>query len=71
MTDEGTGLSWYNVDLTIDVPDDAEADTRRLGDLSVTLDMPVEVHIQTVERSIISYLVKPATDFFHRSLREE
>ncbi len=72
VSDEGTGLSWYDVDLTIDVPDNAhQADTRRLGHLSVTPGMPVEVHIQTVERSVISYLVKPATDFFHRSLREE
>lgn len=32
--------------------------------------MPVEVYIQTGERSPLSYLVKPITDYFKKSLRE-
>ena len=45
---------------------------RRLaGHLVLTPGMPVEAHIRTEERSVMSYLVKPVTDFFYRSLREE
>ena len=42
-----------------------------LRELPLTPGMPVEVHIQTGQRSLISYLAKPLTDFFSRSLREE
>ena len=41
------------------------------GDLSLTPGMPVEVHIRITDRSPLSYLSKPLTDFFSRSLREE
>ena len=75
VSDESTGLSWYDVDLSIEVPDTTGGmegdDARQLGHLAVTPGMPVEVHIQTAERSVISYLVKPVTDFFHRALRED
>ena len=40
-------------------------------DLALAPGMPVEVHIRTGERSPLSYLVKPLTDYFARSLREE
>ena len=40
-------------------------------DLVFTPGMPVEVHIRTGERSPLSYLTKPLTDFFLRSMREE
>ena len=40
-------------------------------DLSLTPGMPVEVLMRTVERSPLSYLAKPLTDYFSRSLREE
>ena len=42
-----------------------------LRDLALTPGMPVEVHIRTGERSPLSYLAKPITDYFSRSLREE
>ena len=41
------------------------------ADLALTPGMPVEVHIRTGERSVLSYLAKPMTDFFQRSMREE
>ena len=41
------------------------------GELALTPGMPVEVHIRTGDRSVISYLAKPVTDFFQRSMREE
>ena len=40
-------------------------------DLALTPGMPVEVHVRTGERSPLSYLAKPITDYFSRSLREE
>ena len=39
--------------------------------LALTPGMPVEVHVRTGERSPLSYLVKPLTDYFGRSMREE
>lgn len=33
--------------------------------------MPVEAYLRTGERSPLSYLVKPLTDFFEGSMREE
>ena len=50
---------------------EAPAPHRLVGGLAVTPGMPVEAHIRTADRSIVSYLVKPVTDFFYRSLREE
>ena len=81
VRDAETGLSWYEVQLTMDTPAaDAGAeigarerkDERRMfGHLEVTPGMPVEAHIRTGERSVVSYLVKPVSDFFYRSLRED
>ena len=40
-------------------------------DLELAPGMPVEVHMRTGERSPLSYLAKPLTDYFSRSLRED
>ncbi len=80
VRDAESGLSWYEVELAIgDLVEPgptgaqaAEPDSRRLaGGLALTPGMPVEVHIRTGERLLISYFAKPLTDFFQRSLREE
>ena len=81
VRDAGTGLSWYEVELSMDTPAPDAAvpervahgtDPRRpLGGLPVTPGMPVEVHIRTAERTVIDYLVHPVTNILHRSLREE
>ena len=47
-------------------PDRAPAHTHDLA-----LGMPVEVYLRTGERSPLSHLAKPLTDYFARSLREE
>ncbi len=39
--------------------------------LALSPGMPVEVHIRIADRSPLSYLAKPLTDYFSRSLREE
>ena len=78
VRDEESGLSWYEVELALVAPDggstgagDGSAPDRLFGHLVLTPGMPVEAHIRTEERSVMSYLVKPVTDFFYRSLREE
>ena len=40
-------------------------------DLALAPGMPVEVHLRTGARSPLSYLAKPLTDYFARSLRED
>ena len=81
VRDADTGRSWYLLEVAIGGPVDpdgeafstfAAPDLRRSpGGLDLTPGMPVEVHVQTGERSPISYLAKPLTDYFLRSLREE
>ena len=81
VRDAETGLSWYEVQLTMDAPaadagaeigaGEGKDDRRLFGHLEVTPGMPVEAHIRTAERSVVSYLVKPVSDFFYRSLRED
>ena len=85
--DADTGQSWYHVEITVGRPKESgtsagpdngsgsgngTGDARNsIGDLALAPGMPVEVHIRTGERSLISYLFKPVTDFFRRSLRED
>lgn len=82
VVDEATGISYYEVELTLDelvsVANgketqivETDSSVRSLGGLNITPGMPVEVHIRTTDRTVISYLVKPVSDFFYRSLREE
>ena len=80
VRDLESGVSWYEVQLALERSADrpasgeGEDDAPRRGavrDLALTPGMPVEVHIRTAERTLISYLAKPVTDFFRRGLREE
>jgi HlyD family secretion protein len=63
--DAKTGMSYYTA--RIRVPD-AERD--RLGKARLVPGMPVETFIQTGERSVLSYLVKPLTDQIAKAWRE-
>lgn len=80
LRDLESGQSWYEVELDLGEPSgtaatgEAEGDARRrwpAQDLALTPGMPVEVLIRTAERTLLSYLAQPVTDFFHRGLREE
>ena len=81
VRDADTGRSWYLLEVAIGGPVDPDDEafptfaapdlSRSPGGLDLTPGMPVEVHVQTGERSPISYLAKPLTDYFLRSLREE
>ncbi|MDO5642899.1 MAG: HlyD family type I secretion periplasmic adaptor subunit [Paracoccus sp. (in: a-proteobacteria)] len=65
ILDEITNTPFYRAEVTI-LPDQHDA----LGDLALIPGMPVEVYIQTGERSPAAYLVKPFTDYFTRAFRE-
>ena len=53
-------------------PADTPPDTpEHARDLALVPGMPAELHLRTGERSPLSYLAKPLTDYFSRSLREE
>lgn len=69
FTDEATGMSFYTSNLSI--TQEAITALRDLDGLTLVAGMPVEAYIQTGDRSPLSYLVQPMTDFFSRSLREE
>jgi len=65
FTDDHTGQPYYKV--VVEVP---PAELKRLGGLKLVPGMPVEVFIQTGERSLLSYLTKPLRDQFSRAFRE-
>lgn len=61
-----TGESWYTARVHI-----ATEELARLGSLEFHTGMPVEVFVQTGERTALSYLVKPLSDQIARALRED
>ncbi|MCV6594407.1 MAG: HlyD family type I secretion periplasmic adaptor subunit [Silicimonas sp.] len=63
--DEVTGMSYYKVELA-----PLEEELPKLNDQEVLPGMPVETHLRTSERTPLSYLTKPLTDYFGRALRE-
>jgi len=65
-TDQRTGQSYYLVRISMTVDE-----IKRLGDVKLTPGMPVEAFIQTGERTMLSYLVKPLHDQLMRSFREK
>ncbi len=68
FSDPRTGRSWYEAEISIDT---ASEHTSNTSGLPLIPGMPAEVFINTGDRSVISYLAKPVTDFFSNSLREE
>ena len=65
-TDQRTGLGYYTIRIALPA---AEVD--RLGDVKLVPGMPVEAFVQTGERTVISYLMKPLSDHFNRAFREK
>jgi len=64
--DQRTGQSFYLVRIAIDAEE-----VGRLGPVKLTPGMPVEAFIQTGDRTLVSYLVKPLRDQLMRSFREK
>lgn len=65
LLDEATQTPYYRAEVSIP-PDQLE----KLGGLALVPGMPVEVYIQTGDRSPMAYLMKPLTDYFNRAFRE-
>jgi HlyD family secretion protein len=65
-TDQRSGISYYTARITM--PGDEVA---KLGEVRLVPGMPVEAFVQTGERTVISYLVKPLYDQLARAFREK
>ena len=65
LQDEVTGQTFYQVEV-IPLADELP----KLEDQVLLPGMPVEAYLKTDERTPISYLTKPFTDYFSRSFRE-
>jgi HlyD family secretion protein len=65
-TDQRTGQSYYTIRVAI--PPKAAA---QLGDVKLLPGMPVETFVETGDRTVISYLMKPLRDQFTRAFREK
>ena len=63
--DQKTGASFYVARIAV-----PEAEIARLGDLKLIAGMPVEAFIQTGQRTVMSYLVKPLSDQLMHAWRE-
>lgn len=64
-TDQRTGQSYYTIRIALP-PETAVL----LGDVRLQPGMPVEAFVQTGDRTVISYLMKPLRDQFMRAFRE-
>lgn len=65
LTDDRSGLSYFRAEVAID-----PAALRQLGGAGIVPGMPVEVFIRTTDRTPLSYLIKPFTDYFRTAFRE-
>ena len=65
-TDQRTGRTYYSVRIAM-----TNDEIKRLGDVKLTPGMPVEAYIETGERTMLSYLIKPLHDQLMRSFREK
>jgi HlyD family secretion protein len=64
-TDQRTGQSYYTIRVSL-----PPAEVARLGDNKLIPGMPVEAFVQTGDRTMLSYLLKPLNDQLMRSFRE-
>jgi len=65
-TDQRTGQSYYTI--RVSMPPEEVA---RLGDVKLIPGMPVEAFVQTGDRTVMSYLMKPLNDQLMRAFREK
>ena len=59
------GFQYYEAEVALD-----EGEQERLDHVTLLPGMPVEAFIRTADRSALSYLVKPMSDYFTRAFRE-
>jgi HlyD family secretion protein len=63
--EQQTGVTYFTA--KVDISDEEMA---RLKGLKLLSGMPAEVHMKTIERSALSFILKPLTDQFARTMRE-
>ena len=66
IVDDQTGLAFFKAEVTLD-----DGELEKLAGEELVAGMPVEVYIQTGERTPFNYLFRPVTDYFNTALREE
>ena len=64
-TDQRTGQSYYTIRVSL-----PPQEVARLGDVRLIPGMPVEAFVQTGDRTMLSYLIKPLSDQLMRTFRE-
>jgi HlyD family secretion protein len=65
-TDQRTGQSYYTIRVSM-----PPAEVARLGEAKLIPGMPVEAFVETGDRTLLSYLVKPLKDQLMRAFREK
>jgi HlyD family secretion protein len=65
-TDQRTGQPYYTIRVSM-----SPAEIQRLGDVKLIPGMPVEAFVQTGDRTLLSYLIKPLSDQLMRAFREK
>jgi HlyD family secretion protein len=65
-TDQRTGQSYYTIRVSM-----PPAEIARLGDAKLIPGMPAEAFVQTGDRTVLSYLMKPLDDQLMRAFREK
>jgi HlyD family secretion protein len=63
--DQRTAVSYYTIRISV-----SSEELARLEDVKLMPGMPVETFIQTADRNVISYLLKPVSDQLKRAFRE-
>ncbi len=66
VMDEVTGMHFFRVKVTAPATELA-----RLGDRELVPGMPVEAYVQTGERTVLSYLIKPFQEQLMQAFRED
>jgi HlyD family secretion protein len=64
--DAKTSQPYYTIRIAFDA-----SEAKRLGDVKLLPGMPVEAFVQTQERTVLSYFVKPLEDQVTRAFREK
>jgi HlyD family secretion protein len=65
-TDQRTGQSYYTIRIAM-----PPEEVARLGEVKLVPGMPVETFVQTGQRTVMSYLVRPLYDQITRAFREK
>ena len=63
-TEQRTGQTYYTIRVSM-----PPAEVARLGEVKIIPGMPVEAFVQTGERTLVSYFMKPLSDQLMRSFR--